>query len=333
MLNHPKTERAEVYRDYRMQKILRKFLSGEITGLEPVYDSKHGYKYPSVEAIIGDSEETKKLLTHLHEIGILERQVSEKIINCPQCNSANISTYYNCPYCNSFDIKKRSLIEHIQCGYIDTEDNFKNGEKLFCPRCDTELNKQDVNYRRAGIWCSCNNCSKNFDIPVPSHSCRVCGTKFSFDDAIYGDVYSYNLKDEVIKEIGEGFLLVTPIREFLQCRGFMVESPGFLKGKSGTSHMFDVVASLGDTDRTVLVIDIAASKYEPVSEQLIVAMFAKVYDASPSKACLIAIPKIRENGRKLAELYNIKLVEGENQNEAIRALQACITAGTIQVSK
>jgi hypothetical protein len=54
-------------------------------------------------------------------------------------------------------------------------------------------------------------------------------------------------------------------------------------------------------------------------------MFAKIFDATPDKACLVAIPKMSENGRKLASLYKIQLIEGKNQNSAIEALKACVT--------
>jgi len=325
-----KTERAEAYRDHRMQLILSKFLSGEITKLDPVYDSKFGYRYPLVEAIIGEPAATEEFLTHLYDLGILKRQAFDKMIYCPSCGSANISTRYCCPYCRSFNIRKSSLIEHIPCGYIDTEEHFKKDEKLVCPRCHSELSRPDVNYRKAGIWCSCGDCGKSFDIAVPSHFCRVCGMAFTFDEAVYRDVYSYSLNEDIMKEAGAGYILVAPIREFLQSRGFEVESPGFLKGQSGASHMFDVTASRGDITRNVIVIDIATSKDEPVSEQSIIAMFAKVYDVVPDRACLIAIPKMSENGRKLAELYNIQLVEAKNPNEAVKALEACVTAALPQ---
>jgi len=325
MSRDSKTERAEAYRDHRLQLILSKFLSEEITKLDPVYDSKYGYRYPPVEAIVGDPSATEEFLTHLYDLGILKRQVFDKMIYCARCGSANVSIRYCCPYCRSFNIKKSSLIEHIPCGYIDTEDHFEKGGKLVCPRCHTELNKPDVNYRKAGIWCSCSECGKSFDIAVPSHFCRVCGMVFTFDDAVYRDVYSYSLNEEIMKEAGAGYILVAPIREFLQSRGFTVESPGFLKGKSGASHMFDIAASRGDITRNVLVIDLATSADEPVSEQSIIAMFAKVYDVAPDKAYLIAVPKMSENGRKLAELYNIHLIEAKNQNEAIKALEFCVT--------
>jgi transcription elongation factor Elf1 len=304
--------------------VLSKFLSGEFERLDPIFDPKYGYSYPIIEAIVDDHGAADDFLNHLHEIGILRREVFDKIISCPKCSSGNVSIRYCCPYCTSFNVKKSSLVEHIQCGYIDIEDRFRQNDKLICPRCHNELSKPDVNYRKAGVWCACNECGKNFDIPVPSHFCRECRNIFTFEDAAYRDVYSYYLNQEVMKEAGIGYILVAPIREFLQSRGFAVESPGFLKGKSGASHMFDVTASKGDITRHVVVIDLATSPEDVVSEQSTIAMFAKVYDVAPDKACLIAIPRMSDNGRKLADLYKIELIEAKNQKEAISALKATV---------
>jgi len=316
-----RAERSEVYRDHRAQLVLSKFLSGEFERLDPIYGSKYGYSYPIVEAIVGNHAEVEVFLNHLFEVGVLSREIFDKMIGCPKCNSGSVSVRYCCPYCKSFNVKKSSLVEHIQCGYIDIEDRFKQNDKLVCPRCHNELTRPDVNYRKAGVWCACNECGKNFDIPVPSHFCRDCKSIFTFEDAVYKDVYSYSLNQDVMKEAGVGYILVAPIREFLQSRGFTVESPGFLKGKSGASHMFDVAASKGDAARHVIVIDLATSAEDVVSEQSVIAMFAKVYDVAPEKACLIVIPRISDNGRKLADLYKIELIEAKNQKEAMKTLE------------
>jgi len=323
-------ERSEVYRDHRAQLILGKLLSGEIERLDPVFDPKYGYTYPLVEAVVGDPATADAFLSRLHEIGILKKEVFDKVISCQLCGSSSVSVRYCCPYCKSFNVKKSSLVEHIQCGYIDIEDRFRQNAKLVCPRCHNELTKLDVNYRKAGVWCACGDCGKNFDIPVTSHFCRECKNVFTFEDAVYRDVYSYTLNQDVMKEAGVGYILVAPLREFFQSRGFTVESPGFLKGKSGASHMFDIAASRGDITRFVVVIDLATSAEEVVSEQAIIAMFAKVYDVAPDKACLIAIPKMNENGRKLAALYKIELIEAKNQKEALKALETVTGLAQVQ---
>jgi hypothetical protein len=316
-----KTERAELYKDRNTQIFLSKFLSGETSELEPVYDPQKGYGYPTVEAIIGDKPSTEAFLNKLYEAGILERKVHDKIIYCPKCNSANVSIHYCCPYCKSFNIQKSALIEHVKCGYMDVETNFHTGNKLICPKCHEELRKLDVDYRRAGIWCSCTECNKNFDIPVSSHFCRDCRGNFTFEDVVIKDVYSYTLKDEVKEEASLGWVLVAPIRDFLAQEGYQVEGPAFLKGKSGANHMFDLVARKGEKVQRITVIDLATSADNAVSEQPVIALFAKIFDVSPDKAFLIAIPKMSENGRRMAELYHIQMIEARNQKEAIRELE------------
>jgi transcription elongation factor Elf1 len=326
MLEASKEERSEIYRDSRFQLFINKFLSGELVKLNPVYDPKYGYRYPQVESVVGDSASTEEFLNRLYEMGFLRRELYDKIIHCPACNSANVSTRYRCPYCRTFDIKKSLLIEHVSCGYIDTEERFEKIDKLVCPKCGSELTKPDVNYRKAGVWCNCNECGKSFDIPVPSHFCRECNGDFTFEDANYRNIYSYSLNEAVMKEAGVHYMLVAPVRKFLQNRGFHVESPGFLKGKSGASHVFDITASSNEKAKKIVVIDIAfSSAGDAVSEQSIISMFAKVFDVTPHKACLIAIPKMSDNGRKLADLYKVKLIEAEDQNVAIKALEATIS--------
>jgi hypothetical protein len=71
----------------------------------------------------------------------------------------------------------------------------------------------------------------------------------------------------------------------------------------------------------VTVIDVASSPENSVSEQPVIALFAKIFDVSPDSAYLVAIPRISENGKKMAELYNIQIVEAKSQKEVIKALR------------
>ncbi len=321
MLATNKVERVELYKDRSTQVILSKFLSGEISELEPVYDAELGYHYPPIETIVGDPSTAELFLRKLYNSGILSRKLYDKIVFCPKCNSASISVHYCCPYCTSFDIIKSSLIEHVKCGYMDIEEKFQKNGKLICQKCQGELRKSDVDYRRAGIWCTCKECEKSFDIPVVSLYCRGCHGKFVFEDAIIQDVYSYSVKEDVKAEAALGWVLISPIRDFLTGEGFEVEGPAFLKGKSGANHMFDIVATKGATTKKTSVIDLATSAEGAVSEQPVIALFAKIFDVSPENAYLIALPRMSDNGKKMAELYSIKVIEAKNQKEAIDTLK------------
>jgi hypothetical protein len=316
-----KKETLELYRDHTVQMLLNKFLSGEIKTLEPVYDSEVGYRYPVVETLVGDASQVEPFLNKLYEAGVLEKKLYDKIIFCPKCSSANVSTRYCCPFCKSFNIQKSSLIEHVKCGYMDLEANFRDGDKYVCPKCHEELRTIDIDYRKAGIWCTCGSCKKSFDIPVTSHFCRDCSETSTFEEVPIKDVYSYTLKANVTAESSLNWFLVAAIREFLMKEGLNVESPGLLKGKSGANHSFDIVAYKEDKSQKAIVVDLAMATGNIVSEQPVIALFAKIFDVTPEKAFLISIPKLGENGKKMAELYKIRAIEAKNQEEAIASLK------------
>lgn len=317
-----KKELESLYQDHTVQLLISKFVSAKLEALNPIFDPKQGVRYPFVEDVVAEKPNTEKFLEKLYESGVLKRKLYDKIIHCPSCSSANVSIHYTCPYCKSFDIMKSSLIEHIKCGYIDTEDHFQKESKLICPKCNKELINPDIDHNRAGVWCSCNNCTKNFDIPIPSHFCRECETQFSFEDASFRNSYTYSLSPETKKEATIGWIMIGQIIDTLKDLGFIVESPGFLDGKSGTSHMFDITAISGKTKSTT-VIDLTTSE-DAVTEQSVISMFAKIFDTDPKKACIIAIPKMNENGRKLASLYKIQLIEAKDQNVIIEAIKKCV---------
>jgi hypothetical protein len=66
---------------------------------------------------------------------------------------------------------------------------------------------------------------------------------------------------------------------------------------------------------------LATSTENAVPEQPVIALFAKVYDVSPDQSYLIAIPALGENGKKMAELYNIQIIEAKTQKEALKSLK------------
>src|SRR3972149_5139184 len=171
-----KIETTELYRDHNVQILLSKFLSGEIKKLEPVFDSEVGYHYPVVETIVGEASQVE-------------------------------------PFFKSFNIQKSSLIEHVKCGYMDLEMNFRDGNTYVCPKCHEELRTIDVDYRKAGIWCTCDSCRKSFDIPVPSHFCRNCRETSTFEEVPVNGVFSYPLKANVAAVASFAWFLVAAIRE------------------------------------------------------------------------------------------------------------------------
>ena len=314
----------DIFRDRRVQALVSSFLSGHLHVIRPVFDLKYGFRYPDVEKIIGESPSgCEEFLARLCEAEILNRELYDTIIYCPKCLSPNVSIHYSCPYCKSFKIKRESLIEHVKCGYMDVEEKFLNGGKLVCPKCNGKMLKPDVDYRKAGVWCTCKECGKSFDLPEPRHFCRECHHVFAFDEAVFKEAYAYNLNEEATKQVALDWTVLSPIKSFMEEIGFKAESPGFLNGRSGVKHMFDIVAQARGAEKNTVVINASVSTAEePVPDRHIIEMFAKVYDSAVEKAFFIAIPKMSGNGRKLADLYGIKLIEAKKPDEALEKLKA-----------
>jgi transcription elongation factor Elf1 len=315
-------DRNAAFKDERVQALISSFLSGNLRVINPIFDLRHGFRYPIVEEIVGGPPKDRKFLDELYEAGVLRRELYDRIIYCPSCGSPNVSTLYCCPYCRSIDIRRSSLVEHVECGYIDTEEKFNAKGKLICPKCHKELIEPEIDYREAGVWCTCNKCGKSFDIPVPTHFCRECGERFPFEKALIEDAYAYSLNEEVVKSASLEWTVLAPIRSFMEERGFEVESPGFINGRSGVKHMFNIVAHGRGTKRKVIVVNVSISgSNQPVPSQSIIEMFAKTYDSAIDRAFFIAIPRTDPNGRKLAKLYKISLIEAKNPDEAIEKLK------------
>ena len=317
-----KKDSAATFEDPHAQALISKFLNGEITVLEPTYDAKTGYHFPTAEAIAGDSNKAEAFLNKLAQEKILVQKLFDKVIYCPKCGSAKISFRYCCPFCKSFYIQKSSLIEHVKCGYMDLEENFRKEAKLVCPKCHEGLKQVEVDFRKAGVWCACKDCGKSFDIPVPQHYCTSCQGVSNFEEATIKDIYSYTLSEAAKQKMSSNMFLTAPIREFLQHEGLKVESPAYVLGKSGAKHSFSIVAYKEKTQSKPIVIDIALSSEGLVSEQPVIALFAKTFDVSSQKAFLIAIPGLGENAKKMAELYGITAINAKTQEEAVAALKS-----------
>jgi hypothetical protein len=111
------------------------------------------------------------------------------------------------------------------------------------------------------------------------------------------------------------------INNFLEKKGWKVESPAIIKGKSGAEYSFDIAAFKGSKKDKPIVIDVRVSSEEIVAEQPVVALFAKIFDVSPKKSVLVTVPKLSKNGKKMAKLYNIQIIEAKNQTQVIDRLK------------
>uniref|UniRef100_A0A7J3ZKS4 Thaumarchaeal output domain-containing protein n=1 Tax=Fervidicoccus fontis TaxID=683846 RepID=A0A7J3ZKS4_9CREN len=121
-----------------------------------------------------DSEESKApaklkhelLLKELVDIGLLSRREISRILTCPKCSSPRLKLRLYCPNCGSDAVKSTRLIQHIVCGFTDTEDRLeKVGDELRCPLCKAIIVDFETQTRVLGRTFYCEGCGLTFKQP------------------------------------------------------------------------------------------------------------------------------------------------------------------------
>jgi len=297
------------------------------TELFPILENEVSLRYPEAERITGDDTATvSKWLEGLVAKKVLEKRFVSKLIMCPKCGSANTPVHYCCPHCRSVEIDKKALFEHLACGVIDKEDNFRKNGRLICPRCSRQLGELGITHRSVGTWFLCRTCQKAFDRPQSFHVCGRCKEFFVVEDAVLSDVFAYGLSKGAEDELKSGGLFLKPLKDVMEGLGYKVAVAGVLRGASGTEHRFDLVGSIEKgSAKEIIALDIVASTGY-VGDATVIATFAKRYDANPTKSILVAVPGIEENGKKLAALYSIDVIEADSASKAVGKLSEILAS-------
>ena len=137
--------------------------------------------------------------------------------------------------------------------------------------------------------------------------CRSCSALIQKGDLSVRPIFCYKFSEEGIEKISDR-LAIKPLLEFLHQRGYDTDSPGFMTGESEVEHFFDITARGEDQNEVILALDFEVSD-EPVEEDKVISMFAKVFDTNPPRSVLVAFPGLTRKARKLAEQYDIDIVE------------------------
>src|SRR3989344_413924 len=148
---------------------------------------KNSITYP-ILAKIGESEENMEFLEKLssNTIGILEREIYERLIVCPQHpEDLSVSVRMYCPDCSSMDIHKLHLIEHKVCGYIAEKKEYgvvSVSDVKTCPNCKRPIKDYEKEIRMPGQWNKCYSCNKKFDNAKIKLHCRRFNHDFELTD-------------------------------------------------------------------------------------------------------------------------------------------------------
>jgi len=320
-----KLERMKTYIERPTQKLLRSLLEkGGSTEIIPVYDPTIGFRYKAAETAFdkgGSPLEVEELLDRLTHLAILSKNFYETVSACPVCSATALTMHYRCPRCGSHHVAKTSLTEHIPCGHIDEKEKYyKTGWKPVCPKCGAPLVEGE--YRDMGLWYSCRECGEKFEHPQLNLICRKCENEFSIQTSAIREISKYALNPDKEQEIKQNVTSLASIEELLTELGFSVEIAATAVGeRSGMQHNFSLMATKKVGDRTKLVaIDHAVAPIEVGAHPLILFTF-KISEVKVDLPIFVAIPKLSETAKKIAQGYNVLIIEGlPRQKEELAVL-------------
>ena len=311
-------EASAVFRRGEVQRLLRAIRDGEVEVIEPTLNYEDGVGYPALREITGASAEAlESALKELSMVGCLTSEVVNNIAVCPTCGSHRLMVQIRCPTCGSPDLKRGVMIEHLSCGFLDTEENFRKGVQLVCPRCGRTLKAIGVDYRRPGVLYKCSNCGGMS--PSPKKRCTCSGGHaFDEDELALREIRAYEpnpAKRALIERETVGF---ESLLKDLAGKGWHGQAPITLLGKSGIEHEFALALWAGESDPTKEPPDVLADMYASdaeVNSTMVLAFFAKTMDVEPKERVLIAMPRLDKKGNILAKSYNMHVVEAETATE------------------
>jgi len=332
MLTRPDAEeeielkRMEAYIERPTQKLLRNLLeSGKETTILPTYDPSFGFRYKTVESAFDENvppEEAEELLERLNHLEILEKNFFDTVSACPVCGSISITLHYRCPKCTSRHVVRTGLTEHIPCGNIDERDKYNRGNFVFaCPKCGARLVEGE--YRDMGLWYICRECGEKFEHPNLDLICRKCDNQFTIQTAIVREISKYALNPSREHEVRQNVTSLESINGLLTELGFSVEMPASAIGeKSGIQHNFSLIAKKNFEDReNIIVIDHAVGDVEVAASPLILYTY-KISEVKVNLPIFVAIPKLSETAKRIAQGYNILVIEGiPKEKEQLATLQ------------
>lgn len=186
----------------------------------------HGLHYPEIETFLGQDDDTIfNLLSFLEGQRMVSSRFFEKVHLCNQCHSSYLNFLENCPHCSSADLRQDSLVHHFPCAYVAPEAEFRQQDRLLCPKCGHELRDLGVDYDKPSSIYQCNQCQHSTQGPSVTTICFHCGAQSAPEDLQLREVRVYTLNalganaaqyglDNLFLRVLEGEIKMLPLPAF-----------------------------------------------------------------------------------------------------------------------
>ncbi|MEM2214600.1 MAG: hypothetical protein QXD66_05450 [Candidatus Nezhaarchaeales archaeon] len=313
----------DVLRDEKVQRLLRIIRDKRIELIEPKVEFNFAVKYPVLDDANIPPEEVIKSLSALTEAGILISDVVDNVVVCPHCFSHRLMINVRCPSCHSSRLVMGRMIEHMTCGHIDFEERFKSEEGLFCPNCKKPLNQLGVDYKVFSSLYRCLSCKSTFSDPDIKYICDN-GHYFEEEELTIYNVMAFKVNPEKRSLIESITFDVEAMLKPLKDEGLIVTAPIIIQGKSGIKHEFSFAIQQGNDPSTIIVGSVHTSD-KAASVTDVLALWAKARDVDASHVMMITLSGIDEAGKKLAEAYAMKIIDGRDAHKATIEIKDHVT--------
>ncbi|MCX6654136.1 MAG: hypothetical protein NTY03_03330 [Candidatus Bathyarchaeota archaeon] len=311
------------------EKLLNTLVDKGIREIKPK-KVDHTIEYESLQELTKEisEKEIKKLLKSLTLKGFMKEKTYDSALFCPICDSLQVYSKYNCPQCQSLSIHRVQLIEHSFCGYIGNRSEFEQEEGLTCTKCKTFIGDfaiaQDKNQpdkskkiRVIGSSFTCDKCGSKFEKPSTTHNCDRCGASFTYKEANYEKLPSYELTEKVESLAPNRFIMdaLRQVEKVFTSKGYQVELNSKLLGKSGVEQSFDLVAKKA---QDAILLDVSAWG----SQNDLINLLGKKMDVNFKSMILLDLAG-NLNLASLGETYKITVLNGKD-NSHLKLLAALL---------
>lgn len=158
-------------------RVLR-MISTRQTSFRPqrVSDQPAGFIYPRLAPLVeGEHFEIFRILQQLRDEHMLEGEFVSHLYQCNNCDCSFLNFVETCPDCESGRLDVDDLTHHFQCAYTAPHQEFQQGGRLVCPKCEDELRQLGVDYEKPSLVYTCHECHNVFQEPLVQTTCFHCG--------------------------------------------------------------------------------------------------------------------------------------------------------------
>ncbi len=158
-----------------------------------VADDPQGWRYPQVTEHFGLEAEAPVVLERLVDRGICTRVIAHRLRACPTCAGHHLVYGETCARCHAVDFVHETMVHHFACAHVGTEQDFRHGDGLVCPKCHKRLHQIGRDYEKPTGCYRCRACAFIATETRVQARCLSCQAELAPEQTVERLVYAYDL--------------------------------------------------------------------------------------------------------------------------------------------